>query len=45
MFEGIFQNGKRWTGKGKEYNDENILIFDGEYNNGKKWNGKVKELY
>ena len=26
MFEGIFQNGKRWTGKGKEYNDENIKM-------------------
>ena len=28
-------NGIR-NGKGKEYNDENIVIFDGEYLNGKR---------
>ena len=36
-----YLNGKR-NGKGKEYNDDNKLIFEGEYLNGKR-NGKGKE--
>ena len=36
IFEGEKKNGKRWNGKGKEYNDDNVLIYDGEYLNGKR---------
>ena len=41
MFEGEFLGGKKWNGKGKEYNfnsynDELKLTFEGEYLNGKK---------
>ena len=43
MFEGEYLNGKRWNGKGKEYNDNGELEFEGEYLNGKRWNGKGKE--
>ena len=32
-------NGKR-NGKGKEYNQDGILIYEGQYLNGKKWDGK-----
>ena len=43
MFEGEYLNGKKWNGKGKEYDKNNgKLIFEGEYLNGEK-NGKVKE--
>ena len=35
---------KNGTGKVKEYNVNNLLIYEGEYLNGKK-NGKVKEYY
>ena len=47
MFEGIYFNGKKWTGKGKEYNEKGILEFEGEYLNGKRWFGKLydKEGY
>ena len=37
-FEGYYLNGER-NGNGKEYNNEEYLIFNGEYKNGKKWNG------
>ena len=40
--EGVYLNGKRWKGKGKEYGEDSE-IFDGEYLNGEKWNGKEKE--
>ena len=43
MFEGEYLNGKRWKGKGKEYNKDGRLIFEGEYLNGKRWNGNEKE--
>jgi len=43
MFEGDYFNGKRWNGKGKEYNNNRELIFEGEYLNGKRLNGKGKE--
>ena len=36
IFEGEKKNGKRWNGKGKEYNDDNVLIYDGEYLNGQR---------
>ena len=41
IFEGDYINGKRWNGKGKEYNHYNHhyfleLIFEGEYLNGKR---------
>ena len=35
--------GKRWNGKGKEYNYKKELLFEGDYLNGKRWNGKGKE--
>ena len=35
VFEGEYLNGKRWNGKGKEYNNYGELIFEGEYLNGK----------
>ena len=43
IFEGEYLNGKRWNGKGKEFDDYR-LIYDGEYLNGKR-NGKGKEYY
>ena len=36
-------DGKKWNGKGKEYDEDGNLIFEGEYINGQKWNGKGKE--
>ena len=45
IFEGEYLNGKKWNGKGKEYNKDGKLRFEGEYLNGKRWNGKVKEYY
>ena len=36
IFKGEFSIGKRWNGKGKEYNDDHELIYEGEYLNGKK---------
>jgi len=42
IFEGEFKDDKRWNGKGKEYEYEeledvdNELIFEGEYVNGEK---------
>jgi len=36
-------NGKRWNGKGKEYED-NKLIFKGEYVDGKKIKNNDIEL-
>ena len=41
-FKGIFLNGKKWNGTGKEYTMDKILRFDGEYLNGEK-NEKGKE--
>ena len=35
IYEGEYLNGNRWNGKGKEYDDNNNLIFDGEYLDGK----------
>ena len=32
-FEGEFKNGKKWKGKAKEYNRDELL-FEGEYING-----------
>ena len=34
IFEGEYKNGKKWNGKGKEFDDKRNLIFEGEY---KKW--------
>ena len=42
MFEGYYSNGKR-NGNGKEYNEEENIIFEGEYLDGKKWEGIAKE--
>ena len=38
-YEGEYLNGKR-NGKGKEYDNKNILRFEGTYLNGKKWSGE-----
>ena len=43
IFDGEYLNGKKWNGKGKEY-DDCKLIFEGEYLNGQR-NGKGKELF
>ena len=43
IFEAEYLNGEK-NGKGKEYNDEGILIFEGEYLSGKKWNGKGYDI-
>ena len=37
IFEGEYNNGKKWKGK------ENGPNFQGEYLNGKRWNGKGRE--
>ena len=42
-FKGKYFNGKR-NGRGKEYNNDDILIFEGEYLNGEK-NGQGKEKW
>ena len=34
-FEGEYLNGKK-NGKGKEYDEDGILIFEGEYLNGER---------
>ena len=44
IFIGNYSNDIR-NGKGKEYNNDGILIFEGEYKKGKKWNGKIREYY
>ena len=44
IFEGEYKNGKRWNGKGQEFNKGNQLIYDGEYLAGKR-HGKGKEYY
>ena len=44
IFAEEYFNGER-SGKGKEYNDNEDLIFEGEYLNGKNWKGKGKEYY
>ena len=41
-YEGEYLNGKRWNGKGKEYDYYGKLKFEGEYLNGER-NGKGKE--
>jgi hypothetical protein len=40
LFEGEFFKGKRWNGKGKEYDFNDKLIFKGIYLNGEKIKGK-----
>ena len=37
LFEGEYLDGKKWNGKGKEFDYKENLIFEGEYLNGKKW--------
>ena len=44
IFEGEYYYGKRYNGKGKEFDCSRKLIFEGEYLNGEK-NGKGKEYY
>ena len=44
IFEGEYLRSEQ-NGKGKEYNDNEKLIFEGEYLNGKKWKGLGKEYY
>ena len=43
-FIGEYLNGKRWNGKGKEYNENGKKEFEGEYLNGER-NGNGKEYY
>ena len=42
IFEGEFFKGKRWNGKGKEFDNQGLVVYEGEYLNG-KWNGYGKE--
>ena len=43
-FEGIYKDGKKWEGVGKEfYQVPDKLLFDGEYKEGKRWNGNFIE--
>ncbi len=44
-FEGEYSKGKRWKGKGTEYDEYNKEKFKGEYLNGIYWNGKEKEYH
>ena len=45
IFEGIYKNGIKWNGKGKEYNKNMKLIFEAEYKNGNKIGKIIKEYY
>ena len=36
IFEGEYLNGRKWNGKGKEYNEFGKLLFEIEYLNGEK---------
>ena len=38
IFEGEYLKGKKWNGKGKEYDFDRKLKFEGEYLNGRKFN-------
>ena len=42
IFRGEYKNGKRWTGKGKEYKGffDKTLIYEGTYLEGKRMKGK-----
>ena len=42
-FNGEYFEGKRWKGKGIEFNENGNIEFDGEYLNGKRWNGALYE--
>ena len=44
VFEGVYKNGEKWNGKGKEYYSmPDKLLFSGEYREGKRWNGNFYE--
>ena len=44
VFEGIYKNGEKWNGVGKEYYKiPDKLLFDGEYKEGKRWKGNFYE--
>ena len=42
IFDGEYLNGKKWNGKGKEYDYKCRLKFEGEYLSGER-NGKAQE--
>ena len=44
IYKGEYFKGKRWNGKGKEFDNKGNLTFEGEHINGEK-NGKGKEYY
>ena len=44
VFEGEYLNGKRWNGKGIEYNIDGTIEFEGIYLNGKKINEKENSI-
>ena len=44
IFEGEYSKGKKWNGKGKQYNNIGELEFEGEYLKGEMWNGKRKRF-
>jgi len=41
IFQGIYLNGKRLKGKGKEFYLNDVLKFLGEYYCAKRWNGRI----
>ena len=41
LFEGEYLNGKKWKGKGKDFNYDGNLEFEGIYVYGYKYNGKA----
>ena len=44
VFEGVYKNGEKWNGVGKEYYAmPDKLLFSGEYREGKRWNGNFCE--
>ena len=44
IFEGVYKNGEKWTGVGKEYfKMPDKLLFEGEYKEGKRWSGNFFE--
>ena len=43
IYKGSYSEGKRWNGKGKEFDNSGKVIFNGEYVNGKKKEEKKKK--
>ena len=44
IYEGEYLNGKKWNGKGKEFNPDGTLLFEGEYKNGRNGMENIKNM-